>query len=129
MRKQLFTIMLAVSGMLAASASYASGDKSAASLKGYTVHSIVDGRESTTAYDKKGNWVYTIQRYSLDNLDKSIIDKVHNVYGDYGVTGIQKIEQPGSATVYIVNIENKTSLKTVKLVNDDVELMQNFKKS
>ena len=129
MKKQLLIVMLAAATILTASASYASGNNSLENMKGYTVHSVIDGRESTTAYDKKGNWVYTIQRYSVDNLDKSIIDKVLSIYGEYGVTGIQKIEQPNSAVVYVVNIENKNSLKTVQIVNDEIQVMQNFKKS
>jgi hypothetical protein len=84
MKKNILTIMLAAVLMLAASASYASGNKTAIAAKGYTVRSVIDGRESTSAYDKKGNWVYTIQRYSTDNLDKSIIDKVRTVYNNYG---------------------------------------------
>ena len=114
--------------LLTVSASYASGNKSSEASKGYTVRSVIDGRESTTAYDKKGKWVYTIQTYSTDNLDKSIIDKVKAHYESYGVTGIQKIEQPGSNAVYIVYLENKNSIKTVRLVNDEVELVSEYVK-
>ena len=126
MKKNILTVMLAAAVMLVASASYASGNKTAVGAKGYTVHSVIDGRESTTAYNKKGHWLYTIQRYSTDNLDKNIIDKVRDVYDNYGVTGIQKIEQPGADAVYVINLENKTSIKIVRLVNDDVELMKDL---
>ena len=61
MKKQiLFTVLAAA--MLTATTSYASenkSEKSSNTAKGYTVHSVIDGRESTTAYDKKGKWVYT----------------------------------------------------------------------
>ena len=76
MKKNILTILLAAAVMLVASASYASGNKTSMGAKGYTVYSVIDGRESTTAYNKKGHWVYTIQCYSTDNLDKNIVDKV-----------------------------------------------------
>jgi hypothetical protein len=126
MKKNILTIMLTAAVMLAASTSYASENKASVSANGYTVHSVIDGRESTTAYNKKGNWVYTIQYYSVDNLDKNIIDKVRTDYNNYGVTAIQKVEQPGTDAVYIVTLENKTSIKTVRLVNDEVELVKDL---
>jgi hypothetical protein len=126
MKKNILTIMLAAAVMLVASASYASGNKTSVTAKGYTTHSVIDGRQSTIAYDKKGNWVYTIQYYNTDNLDKNIVDKVRNDYNDYGVTAIQKIEQPGADPVYVVNLENKTSIKIVRLANDHVELIKDL---
>src|SRR5215831_16851772 len=84
--------------LLVASTAYASDDISSPSksARGYVIHSVIDGREAMTAYTKKGKWIYTIQQYSIDNLDKNIVDKVRSVYYDFGVTGIQKVEQPGS---------------------------------
>jgi hypothetical protein len=128
MKKNILTIMIATAIMLVASASYASGKKASITEKGYTVHSVIDGRESTTAYNKKGNWIYTIQNYSTDNLDKNIIDKVQTSYNNYGVTAIQKIEQPGADAVYVVNLENNTSIKIVRVTNDGVELIKDLTK-
>ena len=102
--------------------------KSAKSVSGYVVHSIIDGRQARTAYDKKGKWVYTIQQYSIDNLDANIVDRVRSVYYAYGVTSIQKVEQPGMAPVYIVHLENTKSIKLVRLTDDEIELVQDFVK-
>ena len=126
MKKNILTVMLAAAVMLVASASYASGNKTAVGAKGYTVHSVIDGRESTTAYNKKGHWLYTIQRYGTDNLDKNIIDKVRSVYDNYGVTSIQKIEQPGMDAVYVVRLENTKSIKIIRLTSDDMEVVQDL---
>ena len=128
MKKNILSVILAAAVMLVATESYASGKETKVAARGYTVHSVIDGRESTTAYDKKGKWVYTIQRYSNDNLDKNIVDKARAAYSDYGVTAIQKIEAPGKDAVYIVNLENKTSIKIIKLVNNDVELVKDLVK-
>lgn len=112
--------------LLVASTSYASNDRS--SKSGYVVHSVIDGRKAMTAYDKKGKWVYTIQQYSIDNLDKNIVDRVRSVYYDYGVTGIQKVEQPGMDAVYIVHIENTKTLKLIRLTSDEMEVVQDLTK-
>ena len=79
-----------------------------------------------TAYDKKGKWVYTIQQYSTDDLDKSLADRVRSVYYDYDVTGIQKVEQPGMDVVYVVHLENEKSIKIVRLTNDEMETVQDL---
>jgi hypothetical protein len=126
MKKKIFSIALAMACILIVSTSFAAANASPVSKKGYTVQSVIDGRESTTAYNKNGKWVYTIQQYSPDNLDNNIVQKVRSVYADYGVTAIQKIEQPGQDAVYIVRLENTKSLKTVRLSNGEIELMQNF---
>src|SRR5215471_14886978 len=104
MKTKFLALLSAV--ILIVSASYASDNSKSKDRKGYVVHSIVDGRNTMTAYNRNGKWVYTIQQYSLDNLDKNIVDKVRSVYYDYGVTGIQKVEQPGMEPVFIVHIEN-----------------------
>ena len=114
--------------LLVASTSYASNDRSSKSANGYVVHSVIDGRKAITAYDKKGKWVYTIQQYSIDNLDKNIVDRVRSVYYDYGVTGIQKVEQPGMDAVYIVHIENTKTLKLIRLTSDEMEVVQDLTK-
>ena len=117
--------------LLVASSTYASEDKSSKSAKsasGYVVRSIIDGRQAMTAYDKKGKWVYTIQQYSIDNLDANIVDRVRSVYYAYGVTSIQKVEQPGMTPVYVVHLENTKSIKLVRLTDDEIELVQDLVK-
>jgi len=128
MKKQILTIVLAIATILIVTTSYASDKTSSKSGKGYIVHSVIDGRQAMTAYNKRGKWIYTIQQYSLDNLDKNIIDRVRSVYYEYGVTSIQKIEQPGMETVYVVHLENTKSIKLIRLTNDDMELVQDFTK-
>jgi hypothetical protein len=128
MKKKILSIILAVATILVSTTSYVSGKTSPKTSNGYVVRSVVDGRQAMTAYDKRGKWVYTIQQYSMDNLDKNIIDRVRSVYYDYGVTGIQKVEQPGMDAVYVVRLENTKSLKVVRLTSDDMELVQDFTK-
>jgi len=124
--KSRILALLFGAALLVASTSYASDNRSSKSTDGYVVHSVIDGRQAMSAYNKKGKWIYTIQQYNLDNLDKNIVDKVRSVYYDYGVTGIQKVEQPGMDVVYVVHLENTKSIKLVRLTNDEIEVVQDL---
>ena len=53
---------------------------------------------------------------------------MRSVYYDYGVTSIQKIDQPGMETVYVVHLENEKSIKLVRLTKDEMELVQDLTK-
>src|SRR4030095_5202153 len=99
MKTKILSIVLGIAAILTTSNSYATDNKSSKSKKGYVVHSVINGHQTMTAYNKRGKWVYTIQQYSLDNLDKNIVDRVRSVYYDYGVTSVQKVEQPGMEAV------------------------------
>ena len=125
MKVRILAITFAIASILITSTTYA-GNKSSRSEKGYVVHSVIDGRQSMTAYNKKGKWVYTIQQYSIDDLDKSLKDRIRSVYYDYDVTIIQKVEQPGMDVVYVVHLENEKSIKIVRLTNDEMETIQDL---
>ena len=126
--KSRILVLLFGAFLVVASSAYASDNKSSKSANGYVVRSVVDGRATITAYNRKGKWIYTIQRYNMDNLDKSIVDKVRWVYYDYGVTGIEKVEQPGKDVVYVVHLENAKSIKLVRLTDDGMEVTQDLVK-
>src|SRR4051794_22685355 len=128
MKKQILSVVLAIATILVATTSYGSDKTSVKANEGYIVRSVIDGRQAMSAFSKKGKWVYTIQQYSLDNLDKNIIDRVRSVYYEYDVTSIQKVEQPGMDAIYVVHLENTKSIKVVRLTSDDVEVVQEFTK-
>jgi len=95
---------------------------------GLTVHSEIDGNKVTSAYDKNGNWLYTIERHTAISLLKDIMDIVKDSYNNYSITGMEKVDRPGHNTVYVVHIEDRNSIKTLRVRNGDVELIQDFQK-
>jgi hypothetical protein len=95
---------------------------------GFIASSVVDGRQVSSAYNKRGNRIYTITRYASDNLDKHLIDLVKMNYDKYFISSIEKIEQPGFDAVYIAHLSNSNSIKTVRITRDGADLIQNFKK-
>src|SRR3569833_2412587 len=90
--------------------------------------SIVIDCNKTSAFNKAGKWVYTIHRYTSDNLPKNVFDIVRNTYDQFYISGMEKVDQPGASTVYLVHLEDKTSIKTVKVNvrSGETELVQDF---
>ncbi|MEO7487188.1 MAG: hypothetical protein ABIU77_08805 [Ferruginibacter sp.] len=95
---------------------------------GFIVSSEANGNKITSAYNKKGNWTYTIERFGSGNFVADIVDVVKADYDNFSITGMEKIDQSGYNTVYIVHLENDHCIKTVRVKNDESEVLQDFKK-
>ena len=125
--KKILAIVIAVSGLTAATSANASA-KSIDTKNNSVITTETNGHSVTQAFNKKGNLIYTIERYSTDNLAKNIIDVVRQNYGNYFITSMEKVEQGNDTPVFIVHAQDKTSLKTFRVVNGEVELVQDFVK-
>ncbi|CAN5297195.1 hypothetical protein BH11BAC6_BH11BAC6_12450 [soil metagenome] len=128
MKKQILNIAFLLVAICTVSASYAAGGSASTSAKGYTVHTVIDGHNSTVAYNKKGSWLYTIQNYNADNLDLNIVNKIKTAYDKYSINGIQKIQQPGQDEVCVAYLEDAGTIKTVRISNGEMELVQEYSK-
>lgn len=96
---------------------------------GFIVKSEIDGHKITSAYNKKGNWVYTVEGYSTNSLDKNIIETAMPYYPKYFITAMEKVNEPRNASVYLVHIENVDSFKTLRVKNGTVEVVQDISKA
>ncbi len=125
MKKALFSAAAAIAMLLSVTTSFAAGnntEKFTTADKG----SIVKNGNTTLAYDKKGNWVYTIERFAADNLPKDVFETVRNNYGSYYVSGMERIEQPGADAYFLVHMQNKNTVKIVKVSGNETELVEDF---
>jgi hypothetical protein len=95
---------------------------------GFKAEFTKDGHQTSSVYGKRGNWVYTIEYYKADNLDKNLIDLVKTEYDKYYISAIEKVESPAVDVVYVVHLENQDSFKTLRIHKTDIELVQDFKK-
>jgi hypothetical protein len=98
-------------------------------IGGYIFESTVGDHRVTAAYNSKGKWTYTITYYATDNLDKYVMEHVRDNYEDYYIAGMDKIEQPGNGTVFLVYISNHDSFKTVEVIGSDVVLVKDIHKA
>ncbi len=126
MKKQLLSIALGLVAMFTVSTSFAADAKQYKSSEGTIT---VDGNK-TTVLNQKGKWVYTIHRFTADNLPKDVLNIVKNDYDQYYVSGMEKVDQRGLSPYYIVHLEGVKTIKTVKVnMNDgETELVQDFVK-
>lgn len=97
---------------------------------GFILKAVADGRNVTSAYNKNGKWIYTIENYPSVSLPKNIIDIVQNGYNSRGyfITTIDKIKQQGIKPVYLVRLQNNDTYKTLRVVNNDVEVIEDLQK-
>ena len=94
----------------------------------FKVEFMQDSHKTTSVYGKRGNWLYTIERFPSDNLTKDLIDRVKTRYDNYSITIAEKVNQPASQEVFIVHLENKDSYKTIMVTKDDIAVMEEFSK-
>ena len=84
--------------------------------------------ETKVFYDRKGRWVANVRNYYEDNLPKEIRHRVKSVYYDYSIYYVQEITAEDKVA-YLVKIEDKNSIKTIRVVNDEMDEYLAFEKS
>ena len=97
--------------------------------KGFSVaYFTMDGIRTRVFYDKKGNCEGMIRDYFEDQLPLEIRHLVKSTYYDFSIYLINEVTI-NRTTAYIVKIQNKTSLKTIVVVNDEMVIMEEYTKS
>ena len=79
-------------------------------------------------YDRKGRWIGNIRFYTEDKLPRDIRHLVKSHYYDFNIYYVQEVTV-GNATVYLVKIEDKTSLKTIRVQDGEMPEAEAFTKS
>lgn len=120
MKKQLLTIVLGLVAMFTVSTSFAAPKASENTTK-------VEGNK-TTVFNKNGKLVYTIERFTPDALPKDVMDIVSDQYGPHYISGIEKIEAKGAKPVYIVHMQDRKTVKTVRVSGNDTQLINDYVK-
>ena len=79
-------------------------------------------------YNKRGNWIATFRYYNEDQLRSDVRNLIKSTWYDAAITHITEVIF-GNKTAYLVNTEDKTSIKTIKVVNNDMEICQEIIKT
>ena len=125
MKKYLAQTALGLIALLTVTSSFAAG-KSADKITTLDKGSIVREGNKTTAFNKNGKWVYTIERISSDNLPADVMNVVIKDFGYYYISGMEKVQQPGAEPAYIVHMQNNTTIKTVQVSGDEATLTEDY---
>lgn len=94
---------------------------------GYRVRFTDNSIRYMVDYDKKGNWVSTIKSYDETKLSTQIANSVKTAFLGYAIAWVIELKV-GDVTAHLVKIENKQSLKTVRVVKDDLDVIENYEK-
>jgi hypothetical protein len=79
-------------------------------------------------YQQSGQWISTVSSYDGSKLDKGIRDKIKSAFYNYNIVYADQIDLTGNRTVYVVEIQDEKSIKKVRVDNDEMDIIQDFKK-
>jgi hypothetical protein len=82
-----------------------------------------------TVYNNRGDFVYTIRQYCENQMPRDIRHIVKSQYYDYTITLVEQIEETRRPPVYVVHLEDATTLKNVRVCEREMEVMLEYMKS
>lgn len=94
----------------------------------YMARFTYKNRITRCLFDNKGQIVYSTSEGNEKSLPPDIRESVKSIYYDHQITFTTELHIMNN-TAWIINLENKTSLVTVKVVDGEVIEIGNFCKS
>jgi hypothetical protein len=80
-------------------------------------------------YDKQGYWQSTLVSYSPAGLASDVKDLVMDNFTGYTISYVNEIRLPGEEPAYVINIEDKNHIKVVQVVNGEIDVTEDLRKS
>ena len=96
--------------------------------RGYVVYFIRGGIRHKVYYSWTGDHKCTIRQYFAENMPVEIRQLVESVFKDYSIFIVNEVTRMGK-TSYEIKIEDKTSLKEIKIENGNMAVTNDFIKS
>jgi hypothetical protein len=95
---------------------------------GFLAEFSVNTTKNRVVYDKKGNWKFTVSYYDEKGLPAEIRAIVKPVYYDYAISRVEEVHA-NDQIIYIVHVQNNSSLKTLRISEGEMDLIEDFPKS
>jgi hypothetical protein len=95
---------------------------------GFIAYFRKDGIQMKAAYDESGNWLHTISFYQEKDLSQDMRRLIKREYYDFSIFLVVEIEKDNKM-VYIVKMENRDALITVRIWEDEMQEIENYRKS
>jgi hypothetical protein len=85
---------------------------------------------NTIYYDTKGRWSGSLKSYPENKMDREIRDIVKSKYYDYNIIVVSEVETLKSQGMptYVVCLEDKKSVKWLRIYDGDMEVWKEFSK-
>lgn len=87
-----------------------------------------NGITSRADYTKKGTWLHNLRSYPVKFLPKEIRTRMKYAFIDYAITWVNEIES-SNGIVYMINIEDETEIKIIRIYKDELDVMSEYMKS
>jgi hypothetical protein len=94
---------------------------------GFAAYFTSDGIKTRVMYNKKGRFAGQIRDYFEDKLPLDVRHLVKSTYYDFSITLVNEIIYDG-ITAYLVHMEGKTYWKTVKIIDGEMEVAEEYLK-
>jgi hypothetical protein len=94
---------------------------------GYVVRFTTGGVENWAYLDKKGNCTGTVVYYGENRVPPAIRATIRSVYYDYTIKWVKEITL-GNLKAYLVSIEDKDTIKIIRVNDDGMEVFEKFTK-
>jgi len=94
----------------------------------YAAYFVNDAVQNLVCYNKKGNFECQLRYYQEDKLPREIRGLVKGAYYDFSIYLVTEVHRNGKIA-YVIKMEDKTSWKTVKVVDGEMEVTEDFRKS
>ncbi len=94
---------------------------------GYRVKFLSKSVKHTVDYSRNGHWIATIKNYDENNIPEDIRKTVNTVYSSYTIMHATEV-QTRKGKGRVVKIEDERSCKTLKVIDGQMEIIEEFKK-
>lgn len=96
--------------------------------EGFVVRFTVKGIVNRAFLDKRGNFDGLIRYYGEKDLPQDVRQQVKSAYYDYSIRSVQEVTWDGT-TAYLVTVEDKTTLKIIRVVDGEMDVREAFTKA
>lgn len=95
--------------------------------EGFAAKFSDDDQSYMVAYNRNGNWQYTIGNYDEKKMPRNIRARVKSVYYNYAIAYVQEISVPRQ-TIFLVHVQDEYSWKVIRVTDDGMDEWQDFLK-
>lgn len=88
----------------------------------------VDGVQNRITYDKRGNFVSNLRYYDQEGLPKDVRHQVRRTWYDYAIVYVVEVNY-NQKTAFVITLEDRSSWKKIKVVDGEMEVMEEFIKN
>jgi hypothetical protein len=82
-----------------------------------------------SVYNCRGQFSYTLKQYSESKMPHDVRAMVKSQYYDYTITLVEEITEPLKPLVYVVHMEDASTLKNLRISEREMQVLEEYKKN